>query len=66
MPNRVDLVVEASDVQIEPVSNGRIRVTVNAVDVDDLVKEAGADTLLDEIGKDEAVKHFDITEASDD
>ena len=41
--------------------NGRLEVTFDRLDLDDLINQIGWGHVLDAIGKDEAIKHFEIT-----
>lgn len=67
MANKVSFTVEVASVKTElgGYSNRYLRAEIEEVDLDDLIKEIGIADILDAIGKDAAVEHFDLVEERD-
>lgn len=67
MSNKVSFTVEVTSVKTElgGYSNRYLKAEIEEADLNDLIKEIGVSDILDAIGKDAAIEHFDIVEERD-
>ncbi len=61
-----DITIKAARATIDPTySSSRVEACLDDVDIDDIINELGEADVLDAIGKEAAIAHFDIEEVED-
>lgn len=64
MPQKTaDLKLDASAAQVEATYTRRVKIELTDVHISEIIEQIGEDVILDEIGRDAAVEHFDIEES---
>ncbi len=59
----MDFTIECDNIEASGRSSSRIKAGITGANLSDLIRDVGVEDLLEEIGKDACIKHFDIEEA---
>jgi len=61
--NWADISITATNAKITPKNMSRATVALEEVDIEEVIEQIGTDVILNVIGKEAVIEHFDITEA---